>query len=157
MKRVGLFMDVSNLYHTIGKKFSRKLHYRKYMDFVADLGEIQQAVAYGAQVSNEATKFITCLKEIGYMTKYKAPKAFADGSMKANWDVGITVDVITMLDKLDLVVLGSADGDFSDLVAYVQARGVSCVVLACNISYELKDIATKCIEIPESLLEDVKS
>jgi len=155
MKRIGLFMEVSNLYHSIARQHKdRKLDYRKYYEFVADLGEIQQAIAYGAQRNHEAAKFITCLKDAGYMTRFREPKEFADGTKKANWDVGMTVDMIRMVDSLDMIVLGSADGDFAELVNYVIAKGKQVVVLACDISYELKDVATKCIEIPLSLLEE---
>ena len=41
-KRIGMFVDISNLYYCVGKKFpGRKLDYRKYKRFVEDLGEIQ--------------------------------------------------------------------------------------------------------------------
>lgn len=146
-------MDVSNLYYTIQKKYSHKLNYRAYYDFVKDLGEIQQAIAYGAQMNDEAKGFITCLRDIGFIPKYKEPKEFHDGTIKANWDVGITVDIIQMIDKLDMVVLGSADGDFASLIEHIQGRGVVTVVLACNISHELHNTGAQCIEIPESLLE----
>lgn len=153
MKRVGLFLEVSNLYHTLGKKYSKRLNYKKYYDFVADLGEIQQAIAYGAQVHTEANGFITCLRDAGFLPKYKEPKSFHDGTKKANWDVGMVIDIVQMIDRLDLVILGSADGDFAPMITYLQSKGLQVVVLACNISHELTEVATKCIEIPESLLE----
>lgn len=153
MKRLGLFLEVSNLYHTINKRYNKKLNYKKYMEFVQSLGEVQQAIAYGAQVGNEAKGFLVCLREAGFMPKYKEPKEFHDGTKKANWDVGMAVDMISMMDRLDMIVLGSADGDFADLINYVQGKGLQVIVLACNISHELTNVATKCIEIPESLLE----
>jgi len=153
MKRIGLFLEVSNLYHTLNKRYSKKLNYKRYYDFVSDLGDIQQAIAYGAQVKSEATGFMICLREAGFLPKYKEPKEFHDGTKKANWDVGMVIDIIQMIDRLDMVVLGSADGDFAPMVTYVQGRGLQVVILACNISHELREVATKCMEIPESLLE----
>ena len=59
MKRIGVFVDVSNIYYCIGKKYEyRKLDYRKYLDFITDLGELVKVIAYGSQMSNEAAGFI---------------------------------------------------------------------------------------------------
>ncbi len=157
MKRVGIFADVSNLYYCIRLKFKeRKLDYKKYYNFCADLGEITQAVAYGAQVGTEALNFIHCLREVGFATKYKQPKSYSDGvrlKRKADWDVGIAIDIVSMADRLDLIVLGSADGDLSPVVSWARQRGIDVIVFGCGISRELKDVSTKYIEIPESLLE----
>lgn len=151
MRRIGIFADVSNLYYCISKRYNgRKLDYRKYYGFVRDLGEIIQAVAYGAQANNEAAAFIHALKNTGFQVKYK------DASRHSDWDVGITVDVINMAPRLDIVVLGSADRDLEPLVNWCQQRGVDVYVIACGISKELKEQAAEVIEIPESLLEEPK-
>ena len=161
MKRIGMFVDVSNLYYCVNKKFGkRKLDYRKYMQFVEDLGQIQKAIAYGAQMSNQARGFILCLKEIGFETKYKTPKTYhgegTDIKRKADWDVGIAMDMVNMIDRFDMIVLGSGDGDMLPVVEWATRQGVDVVILACTISRDLKDHATTCIEIPESLLETPK-
>ena len=157
-KRIGVFMDVSNLYYCIGKKFpNRKLDYQKYWDFVIGLGNIQQAIAFGAQIGNEASNFIYCLKQIGYQTNYKTPKSYNNKDSvkkKADCDVDITVSMINMLDRFDMIILGTADGDLVPAVEYCQQRGVDVVVFACGISRDLKNLARQYIEIPESLLED---
>jgi uncharacterized LabA/DUF88 family protein len=158
-KRIGVFCDVSNLYYCIGKKFGgRKLDYRKYWEYVQECGEVVEAIAYGAQVSDEAAKFMLCLKNIGFLTKFMKPKTYhnVDGIRhKADWDVGITIDIIESVERFDRIFLGSADGDLKPLVDYVQKKGVEVVVFACGISRALKDTAFKFVEIPESLLEDV--
>ena len=157
MKRIGIFVDVSNLYYCISKKFDRrKLDYKKYYNFIKDLGEIQQAIAYGAQLRGEASSFLHCLKKIGFESKYKITKTFhnADGiRRKADCDVTITIDIVNMINSIDMVVLGSADGDLAPTVGWVRSHGVDVVVFASGISRDLKDVATKYIEIPESLLE----
>ncbi len=158
-KRIGVFADVSNLYYCIGKKFNeRKLDYQKYWDFIKELGDIQQAIAYGAQINNEASNFIYCLKQIGFHAKYKSPKSYSNQPQfkrKADWDVGIAIDMVNMVDRFDMIILGTADGDLVPAVEWVQQRGVDVVVFACGISRDLKNIARQYIEIPESLLEDV--
>jgi uncharacterized LabA/DUF88 family protein len=158
MKRIGMFVDVSNLYYCIQKKFpKRKLDYRKYKRFVEDLGDIHQAIAYGAQMSRQADGFKYCLEQIGYTAKYKTPKVYvaADGSekRKADWDVGIAMDMVSMIDRFDMIILGSGDGDMLPVVEWCMRRGVDVVILATGISKDLKRYATQAIEIPESLLE----
>ena len=162
-KRIGIFVDISNLYYCIGKKYpSRKLDYRKYLKFVKDLGEISVAVAYGAQISGQANGFIYCLKQIGFQTKFKTPKTYANKEddyvlkRKADWDVGITMDIVNMIDRIDMIILGTGDGDMLPVVEWAMAKGVEVVVIATGISKDLKDKATKYIEIPESFLECVK-
>lgn len=160
MKRIGIFVDVSNIYYCVSKKYNkRKLDYRKYYAFIADLGEIQQAIAYGAQLHGEANSFLHCLKKIGFAAKYKMTKTYQniDGiRRKADQDVAITIDIVNMINSMDMIVLGSADSDLAPTVEWARARGVDVVVIACGIARELKDTATKAIEIPESLLEEIK-
>ena len=155
MKTIGVFIDVSNLYFTIHTRYgdSKKLDYRKFLDYVKTFGEVQQAIAYGSQLTDEANSFICALERIGFTTKFKTVKTYADGNRKADWDVGITMDVVQMIARLNRLVLGTADGDFEPLVSWARQTGCDVVVIGCGISKELRESATTCIEIPESLLE----
>jgi len=154
-KQIGFFADVSNLYYCINKKFNnKKLNYTKYMEFISDLGDIIVANAYGAQIDNEAVAFINHLKESGFAPKYKTPKTFNDKGKirrKADWDVGIAVDVVDNIEDIDFIVLGTADSDFKPLVDWILDQDKEVIIFACNISKDLHK--AKCIEIPESLLE----
>lgn len=157
MKRLGVFVDVSNIYYCIRKKYEdRKLDYQKYLNFITDFGELTKVIAYGSQLGNEATGFIHCLQKIGFQTKFKSVKSFNNDDelrRKADWDVGITMDIVNMIDRFDMIILGTADGDLKPVVTWASQRGVDVVILACGISRDLKDTATEFIEIPESLLE----
>ena len=158
-RQIGLFVDISNVYYCVGKKYGgRKVNYYSYYDYVKSLGNIQKAIAYGSQMDGEAEKFISRLRHIGFTPKYKKPKTYRGEEFvrKADWDVGITVDMIQMMDAFDTVVLGAADGDMTPAVRFLCERGKNIIVLACGISRELKDNATNCIEIPESMLEKIR-
>ncbi len=48
---------------------------------------------------------------------------YLSGQKKADWDVGLAIDVVQVLDTLDVIVIVSGDGDFQPLVNYVQSRG----------------------------------
>jgi uncharacterized LabA/DUF88 family protein len=158
-KKIGVFCDVSNLYFCIGKKFNhRKLDYQGYLSFIEDLGEVVLANAYGAQVDNEAVGFITALKKIGYTCKFKKPKEWINGDKikrKADHDVNIAIDIVDAVDDFDIVVIGSADSDLAPVVRWVMNKGKKVVIFACGIAKELRNTATKSIEVIESQLEEV--
>ena len=164
-KQVGIFIDVSNLYNSISKKFTgKKLNYQEYMEFMKDYGEIKMAVAYGAQLHNEARKFIHCLKQIGYTTKWKSPKVFHNDHAslteirrKADWDVGIAIDIVDAVlnNNIDRVIIGTADSDLAAVVEWCMKRDVDVIIVATGISKDLKKLVGEdnYTEIPESLLE----
>jgi uncharacterized LabA/DUF88 family protein len=158
-KRVGLFADITNLYHSVGKRFSgRKLDYKKYIDKATGSDEIYRAFAYGTQINAEAVSFISCLRHFGYDPKYKRPKYIGqkesiDGR-KSDWYIGMAMDVVRLIDRLDIVIIGSSDPDLVPLIQWIKEKGVRCIIMACGISKELKDIADYYIEINETLLED---
>lgn len=163
--RVQVFLDISNLFYCTGKKFNgRKIDYAKYLEYVTGFGTIEKSVAYGAQLGKEAKSFINSLKMLGFETKYKEPRVFRNKAAgttkirrKADWDVGITLDVVNSVEakRVDLVILGTADGDLAPLITWCKSRGVDVLVLACGISRELKAVATRYVEIPESFLEAI--
>ena len=100
MRRIGLYVDVSNLYYCIFNNMRGKLNYSKLLDFISPIGDVVIAKAYGAQVKEEAESFIAFLRGLSFETFYKVPT-----HGKADWDVGITVDVIKDLENIDIVVL----------------------------------------------------
>ena len=156
LRRIGIFVDVSNLYYCIGKKWEgRKLDYEKYLEVVQGEGIKIRAIAYGTQIGDEATNFIVALKHFGYETKYRQPKILRDEVRKIDWDVGIAMDVVRMFSRFDVVVLGTADPDMVPLVEFIQERGAIVKIVACGISRELKDVADFFYEVTEDMLVEI--
>lgn len=156
-KRVLVLADVSNLYYCVGKRFNGgKLNYQKLLRAAIGDNELYRAIAYGAEIEDEAANFKAALRSFGYEPKYKQPRVYPIQGRefrKADWDVGIAMDVVKMLDNVDIVVYCSADGDLAPSLEYVQFRGKQTHVLACGISRDLKDVCNKWTEIVEELLE----
>lgn len=159
MDKILLVVDVSNLYYTVGPKFAgRRLDYRKLYDHVSLRGQILRAIAYGSELEGNARGFKEVLQKIGYETKFKEPKRWlrdkADGSekRKADWDVGIAIDIVRIVNNVDYVVMVTADGDMSPVAQYVQERGKLVRVIGCNISHELRDCCNSWMEVDEDLL-----
>lgn len=82
--------------------------------------------------SEESTeeKFFEAIEEIGIEIRVKDLQIFHTGAKKADWDVGIAVDMIRLCEKVDVVVLASGDGDFIEVVRYCKSHGVRVEVMA---------------------------
>lgn len=164
--KVLLLADVSNIYYCLKKRFGGgKLNYKKLLEYMSKYGDLYRAYAYTSQVQTQADKFFDCLTQFGYRVKVKVPKEYpgavaGDQSRvirKANWDVGMAIDMVRHLDKVDSIVLCSADGDFAPAALYAIEQAVDVHVLACGISKDLKDVVTSWTEIGPQLLEETNN
>lgn len=165
MKKLLVVADISNIYYCTQKKFGRKLDYSKFLDEIKDpefgVGkpyEIYRAIAYGSEMFNEATGFKNHLRKLGFEIKYKTPKIYPSEiagreNRKADWDVGIAVDVIRILPSVDIVVFATADGDLAPCLEYVESVGKKNFVFGSGISSDLRSLADIWIEISEHHLE----
>ena len=157
MKRIGLYIDVSNLYFCLYNNLKGKLNYAELLSFLKPLGDMVLMKAYGAQVKDEAAGFIKLLHELGFETNYKAPKYFGAKHVgKADHDVGIAMDIVEDLWDLDMVILATADGDMTPLAKYIRKHDKDVVIIGSNISKELSEAVTQYIEIPSSLVIPIR-
>jgi uncharacterized LabA/DUF88 family protein len=165
MKKILLIVDLSNIFYCVRKKFNNKVNYTKLKNTIPREGEvIHRAIAYGAQMDNGASEFISFMTSIGFETKYKEPKIlsrYVDARTnqereirRADWDVGMAMDVVKILDQVDVVVFCTADSDMAPCIEYVQFRGKEARVLACAISFELWKCCPNCREIHPDILQD---
>ncbi len=117
MSRIAVFADVQNIYYTTRQAFGRQFNYRALWEQLCNQGEVVSAIAYATHRGDDGqTKFQDALKHIGFTVKLKPYIQRSDGSSKGDWDVGITVDVMTLAPQVDTVVLLSGDGDFDVLL-----------------------------------------
>lgn len=152
---VGIFVDVSNIYSSIGRRYAnRRLNYEKYLEQCQSYGPIYRALAYGLELSGEAVPFKVALRSIGFETRYKKLVSTSTEDLKkSSWNVGMAMDIIRLIDKLDVVIIGSNDAALSELVQFIVERGRRCVVFACSIQRELKELCNQYIEIKDDLME----
>ena len=120
-QRVGLFVDVSNMYHSAKNLYNKRVNFKEVLkDGVADR-KLIRAIAYVIKTESEdESGFFEALAQQGFEVKMKDIQIFAGGAKKADWDVGIAIDAIKMADKLDVIILVSGDGDYLPLVGYLQ-------------------------------------
>ena len=123
MNRIGIFVDVQNIYYTTRQVYGRQFNYRKLWEKVSAGGEIVIANAYAIDAGDERQlKFQKALKHIGFNVRLKPYIQRRDGSAKGDWDVGIAIDVLDAARNIDTVVLLSGDGDFDLLLERVKMR-----------------------------------
>ena len=121
MCKLAIFVDVQNIYYTTRDQYGRAFNYRYFWQQVANQGDIVMATAYAIHRGDDKQfKFQQALKHIGFELKLKPYIQRRDGSAKGDWDVGITLDVMSAAPSVDKVILLSGDGDFDLLLARIK-------------------------------------
>ncbi|MEW5945276.1 MAG: NYN domain-containing protein [bacterium] len=154
-RRVGVFVDVQNLFYSAKHQYGSKVDFSKLLDLCVDERQLIRAVAYIVQTPDiDQSSFINILNMIGFEIKSKDLKLRPDGTAKGDWDMGIAIDTIAMADRLDVIILVSGDGDFVELVHMLKAKGVVTEVVSfpSNTSEELKRAATRYIPLGTEIL-----
>lgn len=136
--RIGVFVDAANVELAFDRLRARA-DWRKVLALLTDGRNLVRAISYSPVhddpgVSLETQRFAEPFLGKGYKVVTKPLKRFADGTIKANVDIEMALDIIEMLDRLDVVCLVSGDGDFQRLVEVVQAKGVRVEVAAVGTS-----------------------
>lgn len=157
--RLGVFVDVPNIMYA-AERLRAKLDFGKVLGFITNGRELVRASAY-APISDdpderlETQKFVQPFIDHGYRIVTKPLKRYADGSIKANFDVELAIDVMTMSDRLDIVALVSGDGDFRRLVELVASKGVRVEVVAFGQSTasELRAVADRYVDLSDHVKE----
>jgi uncharacterized LabA/DUF88 family protein len=115
-ERVGVFVDAANLSASAARDFGRYFDFASLLDYVGDR-QCVQCVAYVVDNGQEGFgRFAAALRAMGFSVKVKKPSERPDGSVKADWDMGLAMDIIEAWPKLDTILLASGDGDFVPLV-----------------------------------------
>jgi uncharacterized LabA/DUF88 family protein len=153
-QRVGIFIDTQNLYHSAKHTFRRKVNFGNIVKDALAGRSLVRAIAYVITTENEDEKgFLDALTKLGIETKSKDLQIFYDGSKKADWDIGLAIDAVSMAPKLDAIVIVSGDGDFVPLCEYLRYHhGVQVEVAAFgqSASARLKEYADDFLDLSEN-------
>ncbi|GAA0553539.1 NYN domain-containing protein [Halorubrum ejinorense] len=124
-QRVAVLADSQNLYHSAQSVYSRNIDYSGLLESAVADRSLVRAIAYVIRAdSPEEESFFEALRDIGFETKIKEIKTFADGSKKADWDLGMSLDAVSLASHVDTVVLCTGDGDFARLCSHLRHEGV---------------------------------
>ena len=152
-QRVGVFVDVQNLYYSARNLYNARVKFNEVLDAAVGDRKLVRAIAYvvKADMPEEHT-FFEALDKAGFEVKAKELQTFAGGHQKGDWDVGITMDIIKQMNKLDSIVLASGDGDYASLLEYLKNFGVRVEIIAFgkSASSKLRDLADDFIDLDEN-------
>ncbi|HAM88745.1 MAG: hypothetical protein US83_C0003G0017 [Candidatus Falkowbacteria bacterium GW2011_GWC2_38_22] len=127
-QRIGVLVDVSNMYHSAKNLYHKRVNYKEVLKDVVAGRKLIRAIAYVIKTeSEEEMPFFEALSQQGFEVRMKDLQIFAGGAKKADWDVGIAMDAIKLARNLDVIVLVSGDGDYLPLMNYLQST-TGCLV-----------------------------
>ena len=130
-QRVGVFVDVQNLYYSAKHLYKSKVNFNAVLKEAIQGRNLIRAIAY--VVRTEAMKektFFDALRKMGFEIRAKDLQVFYGGAKKGDWDVGIAMDIVEMAPKLDTTILISGDGDFVPLLHHARSMGCKIEVIA---------------------------
>ena len=166
-QRVGIFIDIQNLYHSAKNIYHGRVNYNELIKNLLAGRKLIRATAYVVKsegiveapraetprkegaLSGEAA-FFEALEKAGIELRIKDIQVYADGLKKADWDVGMAVDAIRMAPLLDAVILVTGDGDFVPAVEYLKwglGRQVEVASFGRSTSAKLKEVADYYVNI----------
>jgi uncharacterized LabA/DUF88 family protein len=123
LEKISIFVDVQNVYYTCRQAYRRNFDYNRFWAEVTGNRELVGAWAYATDRGDaKQMQFQAILHAIGFSVKLKPVLQRRDGSSKADWDIGIALDVYEAAPLCDTVVLVSGDGDFGLLLARIRQR-----------------------------------
>ena len=153
-QRVGVFIDTQNLYHSARNLYKARVNFGTVLKDAVAGRKLVRAVAYVITTeAGDEKNFFEALTKLGIETKKKDLQIFAGGAKKADWDVGLAVDVMKMASKLDAVIIVSGDGDFIPLVQYLQSYlGVQVEVVSFgqSTSGKLREVVDDFVDLSEN-------
>lgn len=149
-QRIGVFVDVQNMYHSSKNLYGSRVKFDEVLKEAVAGRKLIRSIAYVIESkSEEEQKFFEALSKQGFELKMKDLQIYAGGIKKGDWDVGLVIDAIKMAPQLDVIVLVSGDGDFVPAVEYLQYHGKKIEVIGFGetCSGRLKEVADEFIDL----------
>lgn len=158
--KITIFIDGNNLFHA-ARSVGVEIDYAKFLNFLRGNSPLLRAFFYtGVDEKAERQQgFLLWMRRNGYRVVEKELKTYADGTKKANLDVEIAVDMLSLADKYDTAVLVSGDEDFAYAINAVAYKGVRVELAGfrSNTSPRLIDVADQFIELDSHIEEITKT
>jgi uncharacterized LabA/DUF88 family protein len=136
--RVGIFVDDANLSASARRDLGSRLDYEALLSALT--ADRPRALALAFTVDAPETSkdkhaaFANSLRQQGWDLREKRAKVRHDGSRKADWDMGMAMEMLDAIDDVDVYVIGSGDGDFVPLVKRLKRAGKRVEVAAFRAS-----------------------
>ena len=153
--RVGIFVDVQDMYHAARSACNAKVDYTRLLEMLSEGHDVIVATAYLLFTKDvDFSRFKTSLVKSGFDTKEKFNETYIkDGNVDKtktyrcaqNWEVGMTVDMIKWAPKVDSIILVSGNVKFLDAILYLKSQ-TRVVVAAFDKFTSIKQLKENCDE-----------
>jgi uncharacterized LabA/DUF88 family protein len=149
VRRVGVFIDVQNIYMCVKQAFgATRVNYKALQDFLRRREGAQvKMVAFTCYDPDNSAQmdFLRALAFMGYRVVAKPFKRMPDGNIKASMDIEMALEILSMAPHLDEVVLVTGDGDFAPLVDTLSRMGKVVKVIGPD-RFTSQDLIHSCDE-----------
>lgn len=140
-QRVGVLVDVLNLFYAAKNIHRAKVEYAKLLKTLVGNNVCVRAVAYVIRKPDtEQSGFVSALQHIGFEVKVRELRRHVDkdghaSPDRSSWSVGLAVDAVALAPRLDTMILVTGNSDFVPLVTAAQQAG--CKVMVAGIQGSL--------------------
>jgi uncharacterized LabA/DUF88 family protein len=156
--RIAIFIDGSNLFYA-ALQLGIEIDYSKLLHRLTGGSRLLRAFFYtGVDRANDKQQgFLLWMRRNGYRVIAKDLVQLPDGSKKANLDVEIAVDLMSLVGSYDTAIIVSGDGDLAYAANAVSYRGarVEVVSLRSMTSDSLINVADRYIDL-DQIKEDIQ-
>ncbi len=168
-KRVAVFIDWANTFHHVNMDLVK---FREFLDSLATIHVVYAYVVDFRELrkkddSTESKRspqgFWHMMRKLGFRLCLKPVKVIQregeDDLHKANWDIGMTIDILKTAQsgKVDEIILFSGDSDFEPLIEEIKSPPhlIKVIVVArgWQTASELRICADRFIDLEEHLPE----
>ena len=148
--RVAIFIDGRSLFYA-ALQLGIEINYTKLLRCLTAGNQLLRPYFYtGFDPNNDKQhNFLLWMRRNGYRVIAKELIEFADGSKKADLNIEITVDMMTLIGSYDTAVLVSGDGDLAYAVNAIAYQGVRVEVvgLGSTTSDNLINVADAFVDL----------
>lgn len=136
----GVFVDVQNVQETFERQ-GKEVRYDAIIRYILTTGNHERerckfvAFVPFRRDDERRQRLIDALSFQGYRVVSKPVRERPDGTIKANMDIEITLEILSMCEFLDEIVLVTGDGDFLALVDWLSKRGKRVTIIGLGRGY----------------------
>ena len=160
-ERVAIFIDGSNLFSAI-THLNIRIDYTKLLHHLTKERKLLRAYFYTAvdSTNKKQQSFLSGMRNYGYRVVTKELIQHSDGSKKANLEVEIAVDMLTLARYCDTLILLSGEGELNYVVDAVSYQGVRVEVVSLGLMtsdslLSVADCYTDLEEIKQNIQKDL--
>ena len=134
-ERVAIFIDGSNLFSAT-THLNIKIDYIKLLDYLTKKRKLLRAYFYTSVDSRNKKQqnFLRWMRHSGYRVVTKELIQHQDGSQKANLEVEIAIDMLTLAKDCDTFVLLSGEEELTYAVNAVSYQGIRVEVISLGLT-----------------------